>query len=96
MKAILVVDVPVLDDGRHLCDGCPIWNREKCFCEYDRNMGTKGCPLRPMPKKLPEVSYDSWWGWNKIFNRVLEALIKVRDFAKGWNACLDEITGETE
>ena len=55
MKAILVIDVPVLDDGRHLCNECPIWNREKCFCEYDRNMETKGCPLKPMSSEACEI-----------------------------------------
>ncbi len=54
MKAILVIDVPVLDDGRHLCNECPIWNDEHFFCEYDFNMKTKGCPLKPMPEKYIE------------------------------------------
>lgn len=87
MKAILVVDVPVLDDGRHLCNECPIWNREKCFCEYDRNMEEKGCPLKPMPRKLDAND------WHRMFS----GLFSERE-AKGygWNACLDEMTGETE
>lgn len=50
MKQILVVDVPLLDDGRHLCNECPIWNKERLSCEYDFNMEAKGCPLKPMPK----------------------------------------------
>lgn len=48
MKAILVIDVPVLDDGRHLCNECPIWNKEHLFCQYDFNMEAKGCPLKPI------------------------------------------------
>ena len=47
MKAILVIDVPMLDDGRHLCNECPIWNRDRFLCEYDFNMEAKGCPLKP-------------------------------------------------
>lgn len=53
------------------------------------------CPLKPMPEKLPEVYCDSmWWGWNKILDRMIEEQTKLEDFAKGWNACLDAITGE--
>ena len=54
MKAILVVNVPVLDDGRHLCNECPIWNKEHSFCEYDFNMEAKGCPLKPLPDGVTE------------------------------------------
>lgn len=81
MKAILVVDVPVLDDGRHLCNECPIWNKEHCFCEYDFNMEAKGCPLKPMPnKRVPDGSET-----DQIYGCYV-----------GWNACIDEILGETE
>lgn len=51
MKAILVIDVPTLDDGRHLCNECPIWNKEHYFCQYDFNMEAKGCPLKSIPNK---------------------------------------------
>lgn len=51
MKAILVIDVPMLDDGRHLCNECPIWNRDRFLCEYDFNMEAKGCPLKPIPNE---------------------------------------------
>lgn len=82
MKAILVVDVPVLDDGRHLCNECPIWNKEHSFCEYDFNMEAKGCPLKPMPKRMLEVLQIRD---EKIVN-ILET-----SFANGWNACLEVI-----
>ena len=89
MKAVLVVDVLTLDDGRHLCNGCPIWNADCLFCEYDRNMKTEGCPLRPLPK---EKEYERF-PYNQ-FERV---------FNDGYNACLAEIDrlekivmGETE
>ena len=53
--------------------------------------------LKPMPEKLPEVYYESrWFGWNKILDCVIEDLTKVKDFSKGWNACIDEILGEEE
>ena len=80
-KAIVMTDVPMLDDGRHLCNECPIWNDEHCFCQYDFNMKAKGCPLRPLPS----------------FKAVdLNDTRDVVMFCHGWNTCLNEITGETE
>ena len=80
-KAIVMIDVPMLDDGRHLCNECPIWNDEHCFCQYDFNMKAKGCPLRPLPS----------------FKAVdLNDTRDVVMFCHGWNTCLNEITGETE
>ena len=81
MKAILVVDVPVLDDGRHLCNECQIWNRERMICEYDRNTEHKGCPLKPMPKKTGQESLC----------RTAQECVNL-----GWDACIDEIMGGTE
>lgn len=56
MKKILVLDVPMIYDSRrrllcNLCNKCPIWNHERCYCQYDFNMKAKGCPLKPMPQK---------------------------------------------
>ena len=81
MKHILVVDVPTLDDGRHLCNECPIWNKEHLFCEYDFNMKVNGCSLKPL---LSFKAVD------------LNDTRDVMMFCHGWNACLNEITGETE
>ena len=81
MKAILVIDVPMLDDGRHLCNECPIWNDERLSCQYDFNMEAKGCPLRPMPDRKEEGYPNDDYTIGK---------------ADGWNACLDEIMGEEE
>lgn len=71
MKAILVFDVPMLDDGRKLCNECPIWNRERLFCEYDFNMETKGCPLKPMPQKkdMGKTYYEC--GYNDCIDEIL-------------------------
>ncbi len=80
-KAILVIDVPTLDDGRHLCNECPVWNKEHLFCEYDFNMKVNGCSLKPMPnKRVPDGSET-----DQIYGCYV-----------GWNACIDEILGETE
>lgn len=73
MKAILVIDVPVLDDGRHLCNECPIWNKERLFCEYDFNMEAKGCPLKPIPmKKNTDFSANIVYanGWNACLEEI--------------------------
>ncbi len=100
MKAILVVDVPVLDDGRHLCNECPIWNKEHLFCQYDFNMEAKGCPLKPMPmkkvvtvKRIEDIqSYSITEVADKISAKIILKTNEV--FALGWNACLDSIIGE--
>lgn len=78
MKAVLVIDVPVLDDGRHLCKECPIWNSERLFCEYDFNTKARGCPLKPMPDKKGHLDCE---GCNHI----------ECEYAEGWNDCLEEI-----
>ena len=70
-KEILVIDVPTLDDGRHLCNECPIWNNEHLFCQYDFNMKVKGCPLRPLPQRKLE------WNWGsgaRDWNACLDAI----------------------
>ena len=89
MKAILVIDVPVLDDGRHLCNECPIWNKEHCFCQYDFNMEAKGCPLRPLPEKQkqpvsgalflsPQEEIDYNYGFIDGYNALLMELVRNR------------------
>ena len=85
MKAILVIDVPVLDDSRHLCDECLIWNREKCRCEYDKNANTKGCPLKPIPSKRETRVYWKSVGLGNIPTH------DISDYDKGWNDCVDTI-----
>lgn len=80
MKAVLVIDVPMLDDGRHLCNECPIWNRDRFLCEYDFNMETKGCPLKPLPKYGALGSVITAEGYTLSTASEL----------------LEEITGETE
>lgn len=83
-KAILVIDVPMLYDGRHLCNECPIWNDEHWFCQYDFNMEAKGCPLRKIPQKESEKHREEIEDWTGLA------------YSQGWNDCIDVITGETE
>ena len=85
MKAILVIDVPMLYDGRHLCNECPIWNDEHWVCQYDFNMEAKGCPLKPLPqRKVPK------------FGEAFPQSMALIDRWKGYDECLDDILGETE
>lgn len=85
MKAILVIDVNMTQDNKHICEDdkqhCPLWNKDVKFCMYDFNNNTKGCPLKPMPEAkdvgYPNEDYDVGFG-------------------DGWDACLKEITGEEE
>ena len=93
MKAILVIDVP------NDC-GDISYNKATIKLQNEKLMTSFtvcNVPLKPMPEKLPEVSYDSkWWGWNKILDHIIEDQTKVKDFAKGWNNCIAEILGENE
>ena len=82
MKHVLVVDTEMTVDGKHICDSCPIWNKETHYCEYDRNTGNKGCPLRPFPKE------------KEATEQRMKSLTGV--YVIAWNECLSKITGETE
>lgn len=90
MKAILVVDINMTQDNKHICEDdnqhCSLWNTDTKFCMYNFNNNTKGCPLKPMPKKLPIES-------GSIMNTFKEST-KYRHI--GFNQCVDEILGEKE
>lgn len=97
MKAVLVIDKP------NRCGECPLCSKDENYwgdiVSAECQMQYKGyvalnekpywCPLRPLPEKkemitdLPQLT-DSVSG--KI----------ARAFIKGYNACINEITGETE
>lgn len=87
MKAILIIDKPFT------CGGCPCMRVSNtgfvCQKEWrdivDPDHIPSWCPLKPMPNKKPVSYHDDLFGEvEKNFNNI------------GWNACLDEITGETE
>ena len=88
MKAILVIDVPTLVDGRHLCNECPIWNGKQFYCQYDFNTKAKGCPLKLMPTKKKPLFDPN--------HCEIEEEIKIVHEIVGYNRCVDEIMGETE
>lgn len=83
MKAILVID-----EMPKRCGECPCVNDEFEFCradekirDCDRYKTPTWCPLKPLPQK------------KELFGKI--PLDKMAEYI-GWNACIDEITGETE
>lgn len=92
MKAILVID-----EMPTRCLDCPlIWdemNNDIVRCsngrrlddndEYIYKQKPSWCPLRPLPSKLVPFGY-------------LDAGNEDGLYEKGYNDCIDEITGETE
>ena len=82
MKAILIIDIP------NSCYDCPCYyeDKDKCEVRNQRAIADIGipswCPLRPLPNRKEDLHYPC--------NEYLQAV------NEGWNACLDEITGETE
>lgn len=81
-KAILVIDMPTE------CVECPLCSDGQCdalgiYMENVFNQKHERCPLRPLPKKLDaEDSNEPWFTEYRLCD--------------GWNACLEEITEETE
>ena len=63
------------------CGECPCVNDEFGFCQADEKI--RDCDWYKSPTWCPlkPMPLKSVWG---------------NDFSDGWNACLDEITGETE
>ena len=94
MKAVIVIDMP---DGVSLDEWYAVEvtvDRLKVTEEelmqgipFDESKTFKFVPLRPLPPKLDAND------WHRMFS----GLFSERE-AKGygWNACRDEITGETE
>ena len=82
MKAILIIDIP------NSCYDCPCYyeDKDKCEVRNQRAIADIGipswCPLRQIPDRKEDLHYPC--------NEYLQAV------NEGWNACLDEITGETE
>lgn len=90
MKAILVVDVNMTQDNKHICEDdeqhCLLWNKDIKFCMYNFNNNTKGCPLKPLPQKriLPKEMVEGTNYGEEPW------------FSDGFNACIDEILGEID
>lgn len=84
MKAILVIDE--MPTG---CIGCPCYYEDRGKCQNtweeieDDCTRPSWCPLRPLPSKR-HIPITKTFGTPFNVGK-----------AKGWNACLDAITGET-
>lgn len=97
MKAILVID-----DMPNSCDECEV----RCGGYTAKEYAEKGikkpswCPLKPMPEKLYveansiEDVMPSEFDMDKFILKIRLDADKL--CALGWNACLDDITGETK
>ena len=82
-KSVLVIDTP------SLCRECRLFDRDYVWC-VPLNDATvnddilDNCPLKPLPLKQEETT-------DGILDYDYETA-----FGDGWNACLSQITGETE
>lgn len=93
-KAVLVMNMPSSCD---VCPFCEVYETpsglmecnnqlsEEYGCDVSDYEGTRaeGCPLRELPEKRKSTRMPIAPGlpW------------EYTDYAKGWNACIDEITG---
>ena len=89
MKAMAIVELPddafddeAWGDGKWIIDdeGAIRYKEDDAWMHY-KNIDVDGIELRPLPEMV-KVSDDAY---------VSDYL----DFDLGWNACLDEITGES-
>lgn len=88
MKAVLVIDVPdniLLDFSKaniEIKDSAYLVNKDESKWKYTKPIKIEDVPLRPLPQKRNECYYFGELAKN--------------EFAVGFNACLEKITGETE
>ena len=90
MKFLLVIDVA--DDVANNYKALTVnYDLRGDYGEWDESIKyVEDCPLKPMPQKLHE-SRPMYGGSKDI---VIGA--RIDEYAKGWNACIDEILGDTE
>lgn len=87
MKAILVIDIKEDTDIKTLRANLEVYeNIHIKPCHQSNYQFREGLELKPLPKEedIYEVGIDE------------EDTNAKRQWNKGWNACLDEIVGETE
>ena len=80
MKKMLIIE------GPESCETCPLrsYSNLMLVCTPMREAASDvECPLKPLPQKREPKEE-----WLNEYHR--------DEFADGWNACIDEITGETE
>lgn len=88
MKAVLVIDVEEKDIGRKV-NYVSVQGGGLSYI-----VGTMGedVRLRPLPQNV-KAGDERFW---KLKDGCIAKEHIHYEFANGWNACLDEITGETE
>ena len=84
MKSILVIETPKnCLDCQLMVDGwCYAVKADRTQDAISAKDRTCWCPLRPLPNRKEDLHYPC--------NEYLQAI------NEGWNACIDEILGETE
>lgn len=105
MKAILVIDMP------KSCDCCRFITvniEHSVICDLTKkylgmaDVIPDDCPLRPTPQKkdvtVKRIEDIQSYSITEVADKIsAKIILKTNEiFALGWNACLDEITGETE
>lgn len=86
MKAVLVIDIDANELPKDAYANIYVFGKYYEEQEDDFVACIGDVPLKPMPNQ-----------WIPQLNGLdIEQQIRNIDFAGGWNACLDKITGETE
>lgn len=65
---------------------CNIEHKETIIYDTGENTLPNWCPSRSLPKRIAERNEEAIDNKKRM----------IMTWEKGWNACLDEITGETE
>ena len=102
MKAILVID-----EMPNSCDKCEVRCDGYTAKEYfEKNIKRPDwCPLKPMPQKkevevneIEDIMHTEYSIEDIYTNKYVATIRLATDklISLGWNACLDEILGETE
>lgn len=97
MKAFLITDMPKCcnECKCNFDHWCSFDNFERYINDLERK--PKWCPLRPLPEKKQIKNVSVFGDKKAILNDdALERNIYRLYWYKGWNECIDEITGETE
>lgn len=83
MKAIAIIEIPDDGNGKWYIDGVIRYTEDESLMKkFDADM----IPLKPLPQKKEETF--AYW--------IARGCNDPESYINGWNACLEEITGETE
>ncbi len=79
-KCLLLLKIPQ-KDGLALCLARPTNGQEEYNPKREKSWRPDWCPLRELPKKIPDLEHG--------YENVEKSIIRT-----GWNACLDAIAKE--